>query len=139
MADISHQLKTPITSMLIMADLLEEAEPEKQAEFIRGIKISLTKMEWLVSALLKMSKLDVGAVTFSKKKVKMSEILTEARGPLEILLDIKSQHIRLENDTEIQCDRGWTAEALTNILKKRDRTFWRRKLHSCVKRHKSSI
>lgn len=117
MADISHQLKTPITSMLIMADLLEEAEPEKQAEFIRNIKISLTKMEWLVAALLKMSKLDARAVTFSKKKVTMSEILTEARVSLEVLLDIKNQTIHLENDTEIQCDKRWTAEALTNLLK----------------------
>ena len=46
MADISHQLKTPITSMMIMADLLEEAEPEKQTEFIHNIQVSLNKMEW---------------------------------------------------------------------------------------------
>ena len=52
MADISHQLKTPITSMMIMADLLEEAEPEKQTEFIHNIQVSLNKMEWLVGALL---------------------------------------------------------------------------------------
>lgn len=117
MADISHQLKTPITSMLIMVDLLEEAEPEKRTEFIRGIKMSLTKMEWLVSTLLKMSKLDAGAVTFSKKKVKMSEILAETRSSLEILLDIKNQNIQIENDFEIICDKRWTAEAMTNILK----------------------
>lgn len=41
MADISHQLKTPITSMIIMMDLLEDAEPEKQSEFIHNIKFSL--------------------------------------------------------------------------------------------------
>ena len=55
MADISHQLKTPITSMMIMADLLEEAEPGKQEEFIHNIQVSLNKMEWLVGALLKMA------------------------------------------------------------------------------------
>lgn len=62
MADISHQLKTPITSMMIMADLLEEAEPEKQTEFIHNIQVSLNKMEWLVGALLKMAKLDANAI-----------------------------------------------------------------------------
>ena len=66
MADISHQLKTPITSMMIMADLLEEAEPEKQTEFIHNIQVSLNKMEWLVGALLKMAKLDAHAIDFIK-------------------------------------------------------------------------
>ena len=67
MADISHQLKTPITSMMIMADLLEDAEPEKQAEFIHNIRFSLNKMEWLIGALLKMAKLDAHVIDFVKK------------------------------------------------------------------------
>lgn len=67
MADLSHQLKTPITSMMIMADLLEAAEPEKQAEFIHNIRFSLNKMEWLVGALLKMAKIDAHAIDFIKK------------------------------------------------------------------------
>ena len=66
MADISHQLKTPITSMMIMADLLEKAKPEKQTEFIHNIQVSLNKMEWLVGALLKMAKLDAHAIDFIK-------------------------------------------------------------------------
>ena len=75
MADISHQLKTPITSMMIMADLLEDAEPEKQAEFIHNIRVSLNKMEWLVGALLKMAKIDAHAIEFIKKDIKTSELL----------------------------------------------------------------
>lgn len=72
MADISHQLKTPITSMMIMADLLEEADPEKQEEFIHNIQVSLNKMEWLVGALLKMAKLDAHAIDFIKNAIEYS-------------------------------------------------------------------
>ena len=68
-------LKTPITSMMIMADLLEEAEPEKQTEFIHNIQVSLNKMEWLVGALLKMAKLDAHAIDFIKNDIHMSELL----------------------------------------------------------------
>ena len=117
MADISHQLKTPITSMMIMMDLLEDAEPEKQQEFIQNIKFSLSKMEWLIGALLKMAKLDAGAITFAPQKVKVSELIQEVIPSVEILLDINNQSVILEQDVEIYCDKKWTIEALTNIVK----------------------
>ncbi len=117
MADISHQLKTPITSMMIMMDLLEDAEPEKQQEFIRNIKFSLSKMEWLIGALLKMAKLDAKAITFAPQKVKVSEVVQAVMPSIEILLDINNQSIILEQDVEICCDKKWTVEALTNIVK----------------------
>lgn len=117
MADISHQLKTPITSMMIMADLLEDAEPEKQSEFIHNIRFSLTKMEWLVGALLKMAKIDAHAITFSKKNVTVSEMIETVMPAVGILLDINNQSLHLVNDFEISCDKKWTVEALTNIVK----------------------
>ena len=117
MADISHQLKTPITSMMIMMDLLEDAEPEKQQEFIQNIKFSLSKMEWLIGALLKMAKLDAKAITFAPQKVKVSEVVQAVMPSIEILLDINNQSIILEQDVEICCDKKWTIEALTNIVK----------------------
>ena len=117
MEDISHQLKTPITSMMIMADLLEDVEPEKQAEFIYNIKFSLSKMEWLVSALLKMAKLDSKAVKFNRRKVKVSSMIHSILPSVEILLDINNQSLKIVNDFEIFCDRKWTEESLTNIVK----------------------
>ena len=117
MADISHQLKTPITSMMIMADLLEEAEAEKQKEFIHNIRFSLNKMEWLVGALLKMAKLDAHAVDFIKKDVKISELVEAVKPSVAILLDINNQTLELKNDNVINCDKRWTVEALTNIIK----------------------
>lgn len=117
LADISHQLKTPITSMMIMADLLDTAPAEKQAEFIGNIKISLTRMEWLVTTLLKMARLDSGAVDFSMATISASELIKIALQPLEILLDVKNQTVELLNDIDLFCDKRWTAEALTNLIK----------------------
>lgn len=117
MADISHQLKTPVTSMMIMVDLLEGAEPEKQAEFIHNIKVSLNKMEWLVSALLKMAKLDTKAVVFHKAEVNVSELVKAIKPSVDILLDINDQTLELVQDCKIVCDKRWTVEALTNLVK----------------------
>lgn len=129
LADITHQLKTPLASMTIMADLLENAPAEKQAEFLTNIKTGLTRMEWLVSALLKMAKLDAGAAEFSPEHIKASELIKIALEPLGILLDIKNQSIEIastteprensqpDSDTMLFCDRRWTAEALTNVIK----------------------
>ena len=117
MSDISHQLKTPITSMLIMLDLLEEADDDKRREFIRNIKFSLTKMQWLVGALLKMAKIDAGAISFNKKAVPVSDLMEGVKASVAILLDINDQSLVLNNDHEILCDKRWTTEALTNIVK----------------------
>ena len=117
LANISHQLKTPLTSMTIMADLLENASPDKQSEFIANIKTGLIRMEWLVSALLKIAKLDAGAIEFAKANIQANELVNFAVEPLKILLDIKNQRVEISCDTELLCDKKWTAEALSNIIK----------------------
>lgn len=117
MSDISHQLKTPITSMSIMADLLENADSEKQSEFISNIKLMLGKMNWLVKNLLNMAKIDAGTVLFSKKKVSVSSLIQDVLPSVCILLDINEQKIEVLNDINVFCDKRWTVEALTNIVK----------------------
>ncbi|MCL2360636.1 MAG: HAMP domain-containing histidine kinase [Defluviitaleaceae bacterium] len=117
LADISHQLKTPLTAMMVMTELLENAPPDKAAEFIRNIKQGLAQTGWLVSALLKMAKLESGSVNFSKSIITARELLDLALQPLRILLDIKDQHVKLEGDIVFYCDKNWTAEVLTNIIK----------------------
>lgn len=117
LADISHQLKTPLTSMNIMADLLEQAPPNRQEEFIANIKTELAHMDWLVSALLKMAKLDAKAITFSIESVTTKALISRAVEPLQILLELKNQTIEIKEDMELFCDKRWTAEALTNIIK----------------------
>ena len=117
LVDISHQLKTPITSLMLMANLIEDAKEEKQEEFLFNMKKDLAHMEWLVSALLKMAKLDSGVVKFSMTDVSVSELVDISLEPLGILLDIKSQRIEIKKSIPVFCDRQWTVEALTNLIK----------------------
>ena len=117
LADISHQLKTPLTSMMIMSELLEKAPPEKQKEFISNIQSSLHRTEWLVSALLKMAKLDAKTVEFRKEKISSDRLVEAAMSPLKIQLELKNQNIEIKGLQEFNCDKRWTAEALGNIIK----------------------
>ncbi|MET3506116.1 sensor histidine kinase [Halalkalibacter oceani] len=120
-SDISHQLKTPLTSMMVMSDLLSDAElsTEKRAEFTNNIRIQLERIEWLVSSLLKLSKIDAGTIHFKKEPIAMEELISRAVEPLLIPMDIKEQRLRLAGDgaVSIGVDANWTVEALINILK----------------------
>ena len=117
LTDISHQIKTPLTSMMIMADLLENAPPEKHTEFLSNIRTGLMRLEWLASALLKMAKLDGSAVEFSRELVPSETLVNLALEPLRILLEVKGQSIEISGEAELNCDKRWTAEALTNVIK----------------------
>lgn len=117
MENITHQLKTPVTSMMLMADLLEAAPPERQEEFLANIRTSLARMNWLVDTLLKLAKLDAGAVQFERAAVTTQALVEAALSPLAILLDVQDQQVALANDVVLHCDKRWTVEALTNLLK----------------------
>lgn len=120
-SDISHQLKTPLTSMMMMADLLEEGNlsEEKRQEFIHNIQLGLERMQWLVQALLKISKLDAGAVHMKREPVKMASLLAKATRPLLIPMEIKEQSFLIDGEEDIILlgDEQWLVEAISNILK----------------------
>ena len=117
LANISHQLKTPLTSMMIMADLLEDAPPEKQKEFLLNIKKELDHTQWLATALLKMAKLDAGAINFSVKENSSKDLVDNAVKTLQILLEVKNQQVEISGETTLLCDEKWTTEVLTNVIK----------------------
>lgn len=120
-SDISHQLKTPLTSMMVMADLLSDnqLDESKRAEFTQNIRVQLERIEWLVSSLLKLSKIDAGTVSFKKDDVSVHDLIERAVQPVLIPMDIKEQTLLVEGDKSVTFtgDNHWTAEALINILK----------------------
>lgn len=120
-SDISHQLKTPLTSMTVMADLLSEPElpPEKRTEFTRNIRIQLERIGWLVSSLLKFSKIDAGTVQFKKDPISVRTLFQKSLEPVLIPMDIKEQTVSIKGDDAVSFlgDLNWTAEAVINILK----------------------
>lgn len=120
-SDISHQLKTPLTSMMVMADLLsgKNLTEEKRQEFTRNIRIQFERIEWLVSSLLKLSKIDAGSVPFKKEKVPVIQVIEKAAETMLIPMDIKQQSLKTDGDKDavFYGDLKWTAEAILNILK----------------------
>lgn len=120
-SDISHQLKAPLTSMMVMADLLDDAKlPEaKRTEFTRNIRIQLERLDWLVSSLLKLSKIDADTVQFKKDQVRVTKLIEKALQPVLIPIDIKEQTVSVTGDDSVSFvgDLNWTTEAVINILK----------------------
>ncbi|ADL53838.1 sensor histidine kinase [Clostridium cellulovorans] len=120
-SDISHQLKTPLTSMMVMTDLLSDSnlKSEKRVVFTKNIQNQLERMEWLLTSLLKLSKIDAGTVKFKKDKISVAEVIERVTKAISIPMDIKEQSIIIEGDTEATFigDLNWITEAMINIMK----------------------
>lgn len=122
MSDISHQMKTPLTSIrIILDDLIDdpEMEPEVRQDFIRDVKREISHIQFLVQSLLKMTRLDAGTVSFLRKEVSLTHICEEAMKNVSTLCDLKNVRIQTDfaDGDMIFCDPHWQAEAITNILK----------------------
>lgn len=119
--DISHQLKTPITSILIMLDnLIDDVNMDSSTreEFIIDIRREIININFLVQAILKLSKFDSNTVNFIKNDVNASSIVKEAVKNVSMLCDLKNISVDISgNDSVINCDLKWQIEAVTNILK----------------------
>ncbi len=117
--DISHQIKTPLTSMYMINDILGNEKNEKiRKEFLIKNKNQIERIEWLVISLLKMSRLDSGTVKLKKEKIKVKDLINKAIEPIKVSLDLKSivLELNLSNDV-VLVDINWTKEAILNIIK----------------------
>lgn len=119
LADISHQLKTPLTSMIIMTEVLEnETDCNKRADFIKIIEEQLSKMKWLITTLLKLSKLDADTADFNMKMLNCEDIIEKSLKPFALQADIRTISIKKNIEPfEFKGDENWSVEALENIIK----------------------
>lgn len=121
LSDISHQLKTPLTSIIVMVDNIlddDDMPLEIRREFLNDIKHNTNTISFLVQSLLKLSKLDAEAVKFRYEQVEVKSIVDECIKNTAVMAEILG--VRLEtdcNDIILNCDRKWLCEAITNIIK----------------------
>jgi signal transduction histidine kinase len=120
LTDISHQLKTPLTAIGVMADLMDDDDllPQKRQEFLENVRVSINRMEWLVLSLLKLARLDADAAELKLEPVLLPALIERALSPLLIPAELREQIVSVSGqDAPVVCDLEWTAEALGNIIK----------------------
>lgn len=120
LADISHQVKTPLTSIhMLLGQLKEEENEGERSRITRNIGSLLARTEWLIAALLKMARLESGTVVLKQEQVLAVDMIKKAAEPLEVPMELKGQQLILKGrkDARYTGDFSWSVEALGNILK----------------------
>lgn len=122
LSDISHQLKTPLSSLTLFNDILIEREEEitieERSNFLNNSRIQLVKMDWLIKSLLKLAKIDAGAIIFNKKYQSLNKTIEKS---IEVLYGkIIERNINIifnEESFYMNHDNEWLSEAFINIIK----------------------
>lgn len=120
LADIAHQLRTPLTSVNLILSLLENNPDENERKaLIRETKELFAQMDWLLTSLLKLSRLDAGIVVFQSEQIDVNHLICDALRPFLIPLELHdiAMQIEVPKGIIIQGDSGWLSEAIQNILK----------------------
>ena len=119
LADISHQIRTPLTSINLLVSMMSDPDmsAEKREQTVHKLYGLLSRIDWLITALLKMSKLDAGTIKFRKDTVTMQELLEKACMPVRVPMELRGQELMVTAEGEVECDLSWTCEAIGNIVK----------------------
>lgn len=119
-SDISHQLKTPMTSLMLLTDLMyNDLDKEKKIEFLDRTNAQLSRMDWLIKSMLKLSKLEAKVIDFKTDKVNINELIRRSISPLSVPMELKNISLNINGDKEASYigDIEWSSEALGNIIK----------------------
>ena len=121
LSDISHQVKTPMTAITIVSDLLKTPglSEEQRMAYVEKIDGQVDRINWLIRNLLTLSQLEADMLELKSEEVSSEELLADVLSPLYVMAEAKGVDLQVETASEIRlsCDRKWTAEALSNIVK----------------------
>lgn len=120
-ADISHQLRTPLTTINLIMSFMQKHDltVEERFKYVNEINSHLRRIDWLISSLLKISKIDAGTVVMKKEKVSVAKVVAKAAESIMIPLEIRNQlfeYVSTGNE-HFTGDFNWTVEAVSNIIK----------------------
>lgn len=121
MADISHQIRTPLTSMNLIVNFLSEdtLSEERRLQLTKELFRLLSRIDWLITTLLKISKLDAGSVQMVREPVLIQDVVKKAADLIAISMELREQKliIHAEEGAGYLGDFAWSVEAVGNILK----------------------
>lgn len=118
-ADISHQIRTPLTSINLIVQLLSQPDisEDKKRQHIFELKRLLSRIDSLITALLKISKLDAKTVQFKPRNLSLQELINKSCEPLLVPFELRGQELKISADGSFYGDLDWTCEAIGNIVK----------------------
>lgn len=121
LADISHQIRTSLTSLNLIAAMLKKSDitQQRRMELVQEMTVLLDNINWLISTLLKISRLDANTVELKREKVKISDLVEKVKEMFLISMELKEQAltVRMEGNESFLGDLSWTMEALSNVVK----------------------
>lgn len=118
-ADISHQLRTPLTSINLLLTMLSEPDLSEEKKFTITHKLyeMLSRIDWLITTLLKISRFDAGTVQFHTENISLSELIKKSCSALVIPIELREQKLIINTSGNFSGDISWTSEAIGNIVK----------------------
>ena len=120
LADVSHQIRTPLTAITLMLPVVERADDARERKrAVHELESMIERVSWLVTTLLKIAKVDAGAMRVDKREVRAAEVVRRAVAPLATAMDLRDVNLVLDLDESavFQGDAPWTAEAVENVAK----------------------